>query len=161
MGSSPTEGVRFAQWAIRLLVLSTINQSRLERPGARVIIIQVDALALVRLVQVPHVPVEVHCAHSLHSVFHIKMVSLLKQNRCMVHKHSIQNGIKTDLVLNHLRSNLMRQVVVNRISHVVRLEVVLKTLLVDHVILEGFHHDVEGAVVLVGVETNSEDSLLA
>lgn len=89
------------------------------------------------------------------------MVPLLKQNRRMVHKHTIQQRVETDSVLSHVRFYFVSEIVVYGISHIVGLELLNESFLIDLVIFEHFTHNVESAPVFVGVETQPQYLLFA
>ena len=77
----------------------------------------------------------------------------------MVHKDSIQDWVETNLVLDHLGLDLVSEVVIDGVLHVVRLEVILKSLLVDKIVLKSFHHHVETPITFMGIETYLENTV--
>lgn len=105
-----------------------------------------------------HVGVELHLAHALQVVLYVKVVAPLEQDRRVVNKHTVQQGVDAHLVLGNGRLYFVAEVVVNGVLHVVGFEVLLETLLVDLVVFKDFHHDVETPRLLIGVKSKFEHS---
>jgi len=109
-------------------------------------------------VQKAHVSVEVYFAAPLHRVLYIQVVTLFKQNRRLVNEHTIQNRVQSHLVLGDVWFDLMSEIVVNGVSHVIRLKVILESFLVNLVVLKHFAEDVQAALPLICVKPNLEDT---
>lgn len=67
------------------------------------------------------------------------MIALLKQNRCVVYKDAIKNWMQANRVLSYVRSDLMSQIVVNWVTHVLWAEQIFESVLVDDFVFKNFN----------------------
>jgi len=65
-----------------------------------------------------HILIEGHLSCFLNRISQLQMVTLLKQNRRVVDKHSIKNGHNSHIVLDDSRLYLVGDVVVDGVLHV-------------------------------------------
>ena len=114
-----------------------------EAPSARVVVVEVELLALVRLVQEPHVSVEVDWSMSLDDVFYVQVVPCFEKDRRVIDEDTVKNRINSHAVPDYLGNNFIDKIIINRILHIVRSELVFVTSLVKYVIFEHLNHNVE------------------
>jgi hypothetical protein len=89
-------------------------------------------------------------------MLHLECVAWLEQNGRVIDELPVQHGIHAHHVLVNLRLDLVRHVVIDRVAHVLW-QHILKTLLVEKVIVKYLHQHVQEPLVLVRVETYFED----
>ena len=84
------------------------------------------------------------------------MIAPLKEYWRKVREDAVEYWIDSDVVLNHLRVDLMCQVVIDWVSHVARLEEGRESLLVKFVIIKALYQHFEVPCRLIRIETNLE-----
>lgn len=77
----------------------------------------------------------------------------------MINKDSIENGIYSDLIFVNLRINFVRNIIVNRVLHVLR-QHTSKPLLIEGVIVEDLYKYVQHSLVLIRIEPKFENLVL-
>ena len=88
-----------------------------------------------------HVLIELYAPVLLDCVFDVQCITWLEQDRRVIHKLSIEDRVDSNNVLVNLRLDLVRYVVVDRISHIFG-EDVFESLLVEFIIVKDLHHNV-------------------
>lgn len=107
--------------------------------------------------QESHVRHEINRPTSRNRILNIQMVSRLKKDRCKINENSIQNWIQFYMVRCHIRLYLMRQVVIDWVTQVLRLKQFAKFVQIHMIFRECLYKDVKTAFLLICVETNSVD----
>jgi hypothetical protein len=87
------------------------------------------------------------------------MVASFKQDWRMVNKNAIQHGVQAHLILGDIGLNAVCEVVVNRVLHVVWLEVIFESFLINLVIFKYFNHYVETTLVFICKHSNLKHSV--
>ena len=88
------------------------------------------------------------------------MVSFLEKDRHAVDLHSVEDGHDAHVVANDTGHNLVREVVVDRVLHVCRQELVSETFMIHLLIIEYFDEHLEHSLILVSVESYFEHLLI-
>lgn len=85
-----------------------------------------------------HVLIKFNATIPLNSVFYFQSVTRFKQDGRVINELPIENRVNSYNIFIDLRLNLMRDIVVDRIAHIFRKNI-LKTFLIEHIIIENFH----------------------
>ena len=64
-----------------------------------------------------HVVLKFDRAHSLNGHFHIEVIAFFKENRRVVDWHTVMNWVYGHVILEYLRLDAVREVVIDRITH--------------------------------------------
>ena len=92
----------------------------------------------------------------LNGVLDSEVITRLKQNRRVVYENTIQNRVYTNYILVYLWFYLVRNVVINGVSHVLWKDI-SKPFLVEHIVIEDFNYYIQQSLVFIGIETDFED----
>jgi formate/nitrite transporter FocA (FNT family) len=93
-------------------------------------------------------------------VLDLQGIARLKEDRRMIDKLAVQDGIDTDDIFIDLWLNFVWHVIIDGVTHIFG-QYILETLLIELVIIENFHQNVQEAFVLVGVETYFENLVIS
>ena len=129
--------------------------SKCKAPGPCILIIYIDIVDLVSLMQELHVLVEAHKSDLLDRHLHVKIIAFLKEDRRAVNRDPIVDWNDSNVVFEDLGLDVVRGVVVDRVTHVLWQDTP-EALLVQLVVIEDFkhHHEVSGG--LRGIEPDFE-----
>ena len=100
-----------------------------------------------------HVLVELNLPRPLDTHFDVKVVSFLKQYWTHYDWDSIMDWMNSNGVLEHLRLNAVRNIIIYGVAHVLR-HCLHKSLLVNLVVIKDLHHGYETALPLRSIEAN-------
>ena len=114
-------------------------ESYSEAPSTLKFVIDVDILDFVRLMEELHVLREADFSHFLNAHFDIQIITLFKENRRVVNWNSVVNWVNADVISKYLWLDIVRNVIVNWIAHVLW-QNFLESLLIDLVIIEHLYH---------------------
>ena len=103
-----------------------------------------------------HVIVEFHWANSLDGVFDVEMVTGFEEGGGVVDEDTVEDGVDANAVPDHLRSDFIHQVEIDRVLHVIRSELFSKASLIKFIVFKNLDHDIKIASVFVSIEANSE-----
>ena len=87
------------------------------------------------------------------------MVTLLKKNGRMIYEDSIKNWMQSYWVLSYIWLDLMSEIVVDGVAHVIRSEEIFEAVLVNDFVLENFNKDVNTSLLLVCIESDLENTI--
>ena len=103
-----------------------------------------------------HIFVEFDLAIALNRVLYLESVARFEQYRRVIDKLAIQHRIDAHYVFVDLRLDLVRDVVIDGVSHVLG-QYVLEALLIEGVIVEDLDQDIQETLILVRIEAYLED----
>ena len=104
-----------------------------------------------------HIIIEFNWSLTSYGILDVHVISRFKENRSKIDEYSIQNRVQFHLILNDIWLNLVGKIIIDRVSHILRLKQLLKFFLINDILVKGFNKNVKTSFLFIRIKANTED----